>query len=488
VKRRLLLVALVALLAGCGGSKSTSADVGGTVPAGASQVAASVPVFVTLDSSFGGQWDALNALLGRFPGRAKLLAQIQQSLTKDGVDFDKDIKATVGPELDVAVWDIGASTKVVGLTQPKDKAGFEAALGKGTDPAKYAEVDDWVLFSDKQATLDAFKALGGSKLDGDDGFAEAMKDVPGKALARFYANGASLQDSLAKALQSAGGPAGSLGSLGSSGGSLVWAVAAVAAQSSGFKLDAVLKTKGGKAKNFDTKLLDKVPASAFAMTAFDGSSGVLGSQLDALAKNPALTSGLAQFQALTGVTLADVLQVLSGRGVIYARAGTPIPEITILEADLDVSKATGTLDRLSRALAGFTKQNPTPLTVSGVQVTQVPLGKGISLLFGMVDGNLVVTTSQAAIADLKSGGGKLVNDATFQKAEAAVGGIDSTSGLLYVNLQDAVATIASLAQLQSGQGLPASARENLAPLRGLLFAANAVDKDTLRISGFLGVQ
>jgi hypothetical protein len=59
---------------------------------------------------------------------------------------------------------------------------------------------------------------------------------------------------------------------------------------------------------------------------------------------------------------------------------------------------------------------------------------------------------------------------------------------LYVNLQGATVAAELYAQRGAQQRIPESVQQNLAPLRGLLLAANALDKDTLKISGFLGVQ
>src|SRR5436305_11379463 len=120
--RRLALAAVLALFAaGCGGSSNSSSKGGGSIPDGASQVSAKVQVFATLDSSFGDQWKAFNALVDRFPIRGQAIDSIHQSLAKDGVNFDKDIKATVGPEVDIASWNVGQhASSVVGLTKPKD--------------------------------------------------------------------------------------------------------------------------------------------------------------------------------------------------------------------------------------------------------------------------------------------------------------------------------------------------------------------------------
>src|SRR3954453_1734815 len=181
----LAVLALVA--AGCGSASTNSASKASdsSIPAGAVKVSAKVEVFATADSSFGGQWNAFTKLVDRFPIRGEAIDSIQKSLAESGIDFDKDIKATIGPETDIAAWNLGAAnTYVVGLTQPKDKAGFEAALKKGSDPSVYTGDGDWVLFPDPQAAVGAFKARGAPTLGGDASFKDAFGRLSGSALGR----------------------------------------------------------------------------------------------------------------------------------------------------------------------------------------------------------------------------------------------------------------------------------------------------------------
>src|SRR4051794_24426409 len=97
-----VLAALAFVAAGCGSASTNSAAKvsDSSIPAGASKVSAKVELFATGDSSFGGQWDAFTKLVDRFPIRGEAIDSIQQTLAEDGIDFDKDIKATVGPEID----------------------------------------------------------------------------------------------------------------------------------------------------------------------------------------------------------------------------------------------------------------------------------------------------------------------------------------------------------------------------------------------------
>ena len=449
------------------------------MPVGAAQVSANVAVFATLDSSFGAQWQTLTGLVDKFPSKDKLIASLQQSLSKNGVDFDKDIKQTVGPEVDFAVFDIGKTgAKAVGLTQPKDKAGFEAALKKGSNPAVSEEVGDWVLFSDTQADIDAFKALGGGKLSDDSSFKDAIAALPDGSLGRVYASGAALKDSLTGPLKSSGL------------GSITWAAAAGKAVSDGIRVDAVVRTSGGNASNSGADLLDKVPASAFAVLAFSGQS-VSASRLDELMAGVGSGSagqGLAQFETLTGVKLADVVGLFGGQGVLYMRAGSPIPEITLIEDGIDVDKGVTTLDTLATRLGALAHATPQDATVAGIKVKRLTIGPVI-LTYGNVDGELVLTTGATTIDDLKGGGSKLSDDAEFKLAQKDAGVSGDTAALFYVNVDNAFSTVASLSQI-AGQGsaITPEANANAKHVHSFYAALTADGKDTLRIASFLHVQ
>src|SRR5256885_861025 len=153
-----VLVTLSLLLAaGCGGS----AGRGGS--SGASLVRPDALVFVSFDADLGSsQWKQVDALSKKFPGRDMALGQIDKELQKNQLDYNRDIKPAVGPEVDLAVV-LGASLNdvaVVGLTKPDDAGKFKALVKKlnETDSsgqlAVYREVNGWYALSDSQAHID----------------------------------------------------------------------------------------------------------------------------------------------------------------------------------------------------------------------------------------------------------------------------------------------------------------------------------------------
>ena len=473
-----VLVFVAVLVTGCGaGSAAVSARGGGSIPAGADKVSADVPVFVTLDSSFGGQWDALQALLDKFPSSGQLTAKIEKSLASSGIDYEKDVAGTIGPELDVAIFDLqDAGAKAVFLTQPKDRAGFEAALKKASKPPVVRKEGDWVLFAEDQATLDAYDKLGTATLSSDGDFKDAFDSIDGEALARVYADGPSLQKKLPSSV-----PQGTP--------SARWVAAAAAARDDGLLIDAYLKTDSGQAENFDSSLLDKVPAGAFLALAFDGKSFGLEKQFDALRKSPGIGGKIGQFETFTGIDLADLVAILDGQGVLYARAGAPIPEVTLLVKDIDVDRAVQTVDAIATKLTKAAAQpEPQPVTIDGVGMRRVTV-QGIALTYGKVDGMLVVTTGANTVQDLRAGGSGLTDSDEFKSAQHAAGISGDIAGLLYADVPDLVSMYTLLSQLTGAvPKLPSHTAENAQHLRSILLTSHADDENTVHAVAFVHVQ
>ena len=188
MRRPLPFLALAALLAGCGSTAKNTSSTGGSVPAGASVVRAGVLAFVSADSDLGsGQWQQLDKLAQKFPGRDQAVAKLKQQLSQQGVDYEQDVKPALGPELDFAVVSAGAqsSPRSSRSTKPDDPAKFKALVAKlnakdsSGQRAVYREVDGWYALSDSQAAIT--QALeGNGPLADDPAFKEAMAQAPGR--------------------------------------------------------------------------------------------------------------------------------------------------------------------------------------------------------------------------------------------------------------------------------------------------------------------
>jgi hypothetical protein len=476
MRRLLPFLALAALLAGCGSAAKTSSS-GGSVPAGASVVRAGVVAFVAVDSDTGSsQWKQLDELAQKFPGRDNLVAQLKQKISAQGVDYDTDVKPALGPELDVAVVSAGneSSTKAVALTKPDDPAKFKALVAKlnakdsSGDRAVYREVDGWYALSDSQASIS--RALeGNAPLADDSDFKEAMDKLPGDALAKVYLDGQQLN---AIVPQSSASGTAALGL-----DKLKYIAASASAEDDGVRVHGVTSSGPGGG-DFASALIGDVPGDAFALLDFDGQSAT--GQLEKLKSNPQAAAAIAKFEQEYGVTLEQLLTLLSGEVAFYARPGAVIPELTLALDPKDQSAALATLDKL----AAHSGSPVEPGTQGGHPVKTVNLGQ-FTIHYGTVDGKVLITSGVSGIADYGEGD-HLPDSADFKQAQAAAGMPDSTGGVIYIDLKDALPLLEGFAGL-TGQSLPSSTTENLRPLRSFLAWTNA-SGETRTFDAFLEIK
>ena len=184
-----LLTALVLPAAGCGSSASPGAAGAGVAPA-------ATEVFVSVDTSFdSSNWEAGRKLLARFPDGDRAVAWVLDQLSAHGVDAARDVEPALGPETDVAVLDAGGVKRVVGLTQPDDRAKLEALLAKGDHPLVSREIDGWVAFSESEAGLNAFEEQRDEgTLDGVGAYEDVVGEVDSDALVHVYVAGAAVKE------------------------------------------------------------------------------------------------------------------------------------------------------------------------------------------------------------------------------------------------------------------------------------------------------
>jgi hypothetical protein len=476
MRRLLPFLALVALLAGCGSAAKTSSS-GGSIPAGASVVRAGVVAFVAVDSDTGSsQWKQLDELAQKFPGRDNLVARLKQKISAQGVDYDTDVKPALGPELDVAVVSAGngSSPKAVALTKPDDPAKFKALVAKlnakDTSGSRvvYREVDGWYALSDSQASIS--RALeGNAPLADDSDFKEAMDKLPGDALAKVYLDGQQLN---AIVPQSSASGTAALGL-----DKLKYIAASASAEDDGVRVHGV--TSGGPGGgDFASALIGRVPGDAFALLDFDGQGTT--DQLSKLKSNPQAAAAIAHFEQEYGVTLDQLLTLLSGEVAFYARPGAVIPELTLALDPKDQSAALATLDKL----AAHSGSPVEPGTQGGHPVKTVNLGQ-FTIHYGTVDGKVLITSGVSGIADYGEGD-HLPDSADFKQAQDAAGMPDSTGGVIYIDLKDALPLLEGFAGL-AGQSLPSSTTENLRPLRSFLAWTN-VEGETRTFDAFLEIK
>ncbi len=486
MRRLLPFFILTALLAGCGSSTKTSLG-GGSIPEGASMVRAGSLAFVSVDSDLGSdQWQQLDELAQKFPGRDQAITKLKQQLSQEGVDYDQDVKPALGPELDVAVVSAGTglSPKVVALTKPDDPAKFKALVMKlnasdsSGDRAVYREVDGWYALSDSEAAISAVLKGDGEALADDADFKEALDKLPGDTLVKLYVDGprlAALVSAAARAEESGFDPS----TLGLD--KLKYISASASAEDEGVRIRGA-SSGGPSGADFASALIGGVPGDAFAFLDFKGQGTT--DQLGQLKSNPRVAQGIAHLEQMLGVSFEQVLALLSGETAFYARPGAAIPELTLVLGSKDDNAALATLDKMAAHIAAMTGGQVQPGTQGGHPVKTVDFGQ-FQIHYGSVDGKVVLTSGLSGIADYGQGD-HLPDSADFKEAQDASGMPDSTGGFIYLDLKDALPLLEGFAAL-SGESLPSSTTENLRPLRSFV-AWSSASGDTRTFDAFLEIK
>jgi hypothetical protein len=470
----LALPAIAAALAGCGGGSSSGSSsktsAGGDTSA-ANLVPASAAAFVAIDTDTSSdQLQSADAVLKKFPGRARVIAELQRSAHEEGVSV-KTVLRSIGPETDIAVLDARKGT-VVGFTRARDEEAFNRILETGSDPSVHKKVGDWTVFSDEQANLDLVGDVD-RKLSDAGAFQAAMDSTPDAAIARAYVARSAIRRGFSGVQQQAGSSATSVLGLEKAD----WASAAALSHDDGIELqvNAHGAATAKAVKTYTPSFTDDIPSDALLVISFDGA----GNQLNSITQGS--VPQLGTIERAIGVKVRDLQELVGGEGALYVRAGNPIPEVTLLAQERNERKAERTIEKVVAHLAGG-NISPHPTTIEGVPMQQLDLGP-VSILYGTFEGKLVVTDSANALRELKSTNDKLADSETFKAASDAANLPDQSTGFVYANLKDAVPVIESLGRLGGG-GLPPDVDRNLKPLRSFI-AYGTKDGDLTTSVAFL---
>jgi len=480
--RIVFLAGAVALAGGCGGNGGSSGGLGAD---SASSIApASAPVLVSVTSDLDSeQWNTVEDLVEKFPGREQLLSELRSSFTEEGIDFEQDVKPVLGERVDLVLLDLENQNDFVIVTKAKDQDKMDALLEKGDDPPEHEVVDGWTVIADEQATIDRFQqAAEGEALEDTEAFKQATEELPDDTLATIFVNGRQATEALKEEL-SESGAAGALQQQ-----KLEWVGVALEAVSNGVRLEGAAKASGtGEAiKNFTAKLLDDVPAGALAVVSFQGKGGAdqLRKQLEA---NPALQGQLAQMEQFLGTTLDEVAEIFNGEGVLYVREASPFPEVTLLLEQADPARVVATLDKVAARAGAFLGARPVASSVDGIPVKNLALGQ-VTITYGGFDGKLALTNVGSALGDLREEGDKLADDPDFKAASETAGLPEESGGLVYVNLQEAIELGTRYAQLaDGGDNIPPEVEANARPLQSFIMFASQ-EGDESHFTGFLEIE
>jgi len=486
-----MLSAVLALVAtGCGGS-----DAGG----GAAEIVpADVALYASLDTDFeGDQWQAADALVRRFPDGPRLVQQLLDDLeSEEGVDFEQDVKPALGPEVAVVMLEFpqgGDDPAVVLLTQPEDEAKLQALLEKSDEPLVSEAVEGWTAVSDQQSSLDAFaEASGGESLAEADAFQNATEGLEGDALGNLYVSG----DALQRAAESAPGFSSEGFDAFLPGGRFPSFALTVLAEDEGARLqgNAIfaedLEESGLVGPAYDAELPEAVPAGVLFYLSFSDLEGQFSNLRDALAgSNPEFERQLGQFEGVIGVSLEeDIAPLFAGEGALYVRRGALIPEVTLLLSVEDEERALQTVDDLAAGIGRFVPLGaPQEIDIDGVAARELRVQDApFALVYAAFDGKLVLTSAREAISDLRGEGDRFADEEAFAQAADRAELPDETSGFGYVNLEEIVELALGFGAAAQ-QNVPPDVRENVEPLRELVFFQTA-DGDRVRFGAFLGIE
>jgi hypothetical protein len=486
VKRHLALALAFAslVLAGCGGTTSS------TGAGGAEVVPADATMFVAINTDADSeQWQAVNELANRFSDKRDFEQTLKEGLKDQGVDWETDVKAAIGPEFDFVWLDLDQQGQnFVVLTQPRDKAKFDRLIKKAQETSTElfrGQVDDWEVLAPSQAAVDRFvreSESSNSKLSDEDGFSAAMSNYPDDALLRFYLDGPPVMD-LARDELSADDRA-YVDKL----GRLDWIASGLSVTSVGVRFDLNMHGKAGPAlkdvvptKPFGSALTHEVPRDALAYFAFHGAKGML----TGLEDNPLFSEQVPELHRYAGV-LKSVESLLQGENAFYVRpAGkAQIPEVTFVAEPAPGTDGAATLDRLIKRYRSELElpSQPKRSRVAGLPARTIDLGE-YKIHYANVGNRLVITNLGAGLQALKGNPPSLADSKDFQQAVDSAGMPAKTQGFVYVNVKGGI----DYAQRLANTNIPSGITKNLRPLRSVVEYA-ATQPSEIQVTFFLHIK
>jgi uncharacterized protein DUF3352 len=488
------LVALAFAVAGCGAKNEAS-----SVPDGADFAPASSVVFLTgVTDPSSSQWEKAEELLGRFPGRAELLASFRKELAADGLSWEEDVKPALGEDLNLALLSYeDADHNYVFFTKPKDEAKFTKLLESGAaeDRQVQRKIDGWTVFADNERSLDNFASAqaSGDSLSGEDEFKDAMAGLPDDAVLRGYVAAEPLYALIEK--EAAKDPdTQDFKTFSDSFGQLKYVSFSSSAEDDGVAVQAGYEsTKSMDLGSYAAELDDTLPAGALVYLSFGDLEQYANQALDTAGEDsPEFGRQLRQFEKALGFSLEDdLLPLFSQEGAIAVyNASESVPDV-LFALQVDEDKATELIDRLA-ALAELADVEVRPLSIEGAQGKAFAYPEDNLTIYAVVgDGKALVSNTRARIATALGDGEKLSDDSVYEEALAASSAPDETSGFVYANLKLTIPAVFGLLDGVSETGLPGAVppdvRANVKPLQSAILYTKQ-DGDRTTLSAFVTIK
>jgi Protein of unknown function (DUF3352) len=475
-----VLCGLALAVQGCGGDGD-----GGTQLSGAEMVPADVPLYISIDTNLESeQWQAAQSLLDKFPDGDRLLERLKDELASEDVDFERDVRPVLGPEIGVVWLDIEDDDAFVGLMQPKDEAKLADLLEKGEDPLVHTEIDGWTVFSDTQEKLDRFRsAQSREKLAESDAYTEAVSSLPPDALLKLYFGGPQVQEQIQRTLSDEGLPEG----LAERFSDLRSAALALTAEPGGVRFEADLVTRSDlDLETYEPQLPETLPVGALLYVSFANLDQPARSILDAVSDVvPNFDEQRRQAETAFGFSIEnDLLPLLENEGAVAVYPDRPLPAVVVALEDPD-DKAVQLLDRVGALLELGEEGSTGEEQVEGLTVKQLVI-EGVSIFYARVDGIFVASNSRARLLETSRDGPKLSADRDYLAAREGVDPEGGTIAFLYGNLQEGLPYVFDFVE-REGKTVPPEVRVNVEALRSLLISATQ-DANRFELSGFLAIE
>lgn len=461
-----LLGAFVLVATGCAGKEEP-----GRVPDSARLAPRDAIAFVSIvtDES-SGQWQRADRLFDVFPDvRRTVVGELERELEADGLSWDEDVAPALGPEVVIVVT---ADRKVVGLTQPDDRAAFERLLRASDEPSVTAEVSGWTAFAEDQADIDAYRAaLARGSIENVSSFRAAFEALPPESIAVGWTD----IEAVGKALADAFGGAVKDTEVG-----VRDLAAALSAEDDGVLLSVGVRLPEGTGDTtYEPALLERVPGDSVLAFSFGGTQGAL----DRVERTIDLEGISGAVNDLLGVSFDNLLEALSGEGVLYVRdSGGELPEVTLVLDPPNADKTWQTIEDIARKVADESGGRIDTTTQGGRSVNRLVV-EDVAVLYTRLDGGdtLLVTTGPRAIDEFTGGGAKLADDEDFERAAQRVDLGERTSGFAYVDLDGLIPFVE---RLGGPDALPTEGRDALSALDSFILQTDR-SGDATRLQGFL---
>jgi len=442
------LAALALTTAACGGSNSSA---GGMPGAEAAQlVPPNALALVSVNTDFDAQqWQRLDELTRGLPARERVVRMVREALAKQKLEFDRDVRSALGPEVDLAVLGVEKDEpEVVALARPEDEAKLKSLAdlySEGSDHYTVERVGDWSVVADSREAFESVRAArDGRSLADEAGFQAASGRLGDDAVARVYVGAAA-----ARAL-----PA-SLQALGRVAGNPDWAAASLAAEDDALRIRVAADRTAATPAPYKPRLLGEVPTGASLAISFRG----LDDLLTRLRAEPTLSAFGEAVREYLGVGVGELAPLLRGEGVLYARAAGILPTLALELESQHPEEAAQVLRRVAAQLGAKAGGFLTP------SVSTRP-------------GRVVLATSPQAAAELASSGPKLVDDEGFKDALANADVPDEVTGLVYADVE-ALLPLVQLLAAAVGKPLSPDTTTSLQRISTLV-AYGTADSDTAR--------